>query len=750
MGNYKISKSKNKNRKSWSINFFHPLIVNENTQEIERVRRGTGLEDEAKVDLLIQDLNKLIDNPKYHHVGQKSTAIEDGIDPKAANIFYDHVSVKSQEEYYEKLNEKISLKNFPYHVVVDIEGFSGAGKTTLLAQLLGLNPEKGEEKVLATSVNKTTVSDTEFIVVNSTNYSLICTFKEKLKIEEYLKSLLINTTKNIIEMLSQNNNILNYDILKRNFIETRNQEFRLHYLLGSISIKKENDTERRRQSNFQYDKNTNTELETIFNGFISKVKNSWESFISSHSVSILNENELGSLYDEFLEEIHDFILSNVDTLLDMIENVISKFVDGSLVNKPSYNNGWIEYIYEENLDRDKCLSLLKILSSNEQSLFGKLVSPIVASLRVSGPFYPEWIEINNRDSYKFIFVDGMGLDHIIKGDFSITPEVNAKLKRADKILWVHNANSVIKTESNQLFEHLILTGQINKLLLAFTHLDLMLGSNLESIDAKIDHINANLDNSLAEMDSTKVSIVKRSLQKTKFYLDYLDKALSSPFEDTILELKDLIEEFNIKEKQIQLPPGKLEFSRIDLFLKLLDAAETFNNRWLSLLGYLPQSSPLAWQTIKALSRRYAIFNTYSYNGYSPMSDMLKNINIAVFEFIGQPINNYEEYFSKDSLEIIQSEFMKQISDSLDDYSLYRIFKTQANDWKIAFEYHGGGSTDTRRKKIREIIEKSLPTRKNNTENKELKLIITDILSQIENTFAEFNDNQNNFTIKFIE
>ncbi len=749
---YKVSKSKNKGRKSWSINFYHPMIIDEKTGNLERIRRGTGIEEEEKVDLIIEDLQKLINDISYHNSAKREVAIKQGINEKAVEIFYRDIYINNSLEYEKIREEYIPIDHLKDHKIIDIEGFSGAGKTTLLEQLLGLET-KGEQ-VLATSTNKATISNKEFIVSNEKDYSIVCIFKEKAKIEKYVKELIEGA---ILETIKNST----YDVIVRNFVETKDREFRLNYILGNISTRdKSIESSIYLSKTVKYDKckeegtRNNKELEVVLTDVISYAENEWREFLKGEDINIdkLPKRRKMELEIKFIEKImkSNRCVEFVERIMNMINIVIHRVLGDNLTYKEVNKNGWIDFIFAEKLDRKACLNILESVSSNKKNLFGHIITPIVESIRTKGPFIPRFID--QKDDYKFIFFDGRGLDHILKDAFSIPPEIGEKLRKADKILWVNNASEGIKYDAEMFFNHVEISGYSSKLYMAFAHFDRIQGEDFYGIESKVNHIVGNMNQVLDLLGGLKGENIKRKLNDKLFFLENLHKEIN--IEDdfmTIKELKDLIDKLKASKRQVTLYNQQLKYYEYLFPIDLIEATNKYNERWDALLGFQEDQSikALSPQTVKALSRRYAELNSLSYDGLSPVGDMQKYLIECIYKLVTKPNYFQKDFFiSEENKSHLVSIIMEKMSDKVYEVCKERILtlNRQTQLWYRAYHLRRGeGSTELRAEDIKEINRFAMPCYNISDENIEIKRFTNHLIKEVlkvvfEDVNREYNTN----------
>src|SRR5207248_9008645 len=109
---------------------------------------------------------------------------------------------------------------------------------------------------------------------------------------------------------------------------------------------------------------------------------------------------------EYIEENLDTVLREsdefheiVDTLIDEIEK---RFVHVEVGEFRRNRQGWPISWTWNTTDRLDFLRVLAQFTSNYAPLFGRLLTPLVNGIRVSGPFAPAW----GAPSAKLVLIDG--------------------------------------------------------------------------------------------------------------------------------------------------------------------------------------------------------------------------------------------------------------------------------------------------------------------------------------------------------
>jgi ACT-domain-containing protein, predicted allosteric regulator of homoserine dehydrogenase len=93
-------------------------------------------------------------------------------------------------------------------------------------------------------------------------------------------------------------------------------------------------------------------------------------------------------------------------------------------------------------------------SSNQARDFGRLLTPLVNGIRVSGPFKPYWAESGAR----LVLIDGEGLGHTPNSVATLSTNVRKRLDEVDAILLVDNAQQPMQAAPVSAMKTIAATG----------------------------------------------------------------------------------------------------------------------------------------------------------------------------------------------------------------------------------------------------------------------------------------------------
>jgi len=610
------------------------------------------------------DITKLVNNEEFHNSEGKDKAVQNGLHSLAIEAFYNYKDV--EKPLRNKQVVRKYLPNTKEHIKVNIKGPSGAGKTTLLGKLLNLDKSQ-----LATAVNKTTVGTREYIMEDSTTYSLCCTFLSQFEVQRQLQDI----TQRVIEILVDNIDIP-FKKVRSKFVDSTDQQFRIEQILGKVSEHNPND------------------ISQLFMKFIEDIKQ-----------LIQDEKQAyNDLSDEELEEIVLNILSckvSEDFQLQLFSNIQYKLVDLITKYPVAYEKnqfGWIDYIYENHMDKALFDELVYIFSSIKHSTSENLLTPLVDILRVKGPLYPGWVE--DKENYHLHLVDGIGVDHDQKDAITLPNHVTEEFLESDYIIWLENAANVTSNTVKLFFEEMERTKQLDKVILYYTHLDELKGDKFDDLDDKISAIDNNFENVFSVDDSSKKLLKKleKILPYKTFYFESLkEEALS---EDNQLNLKQTVaflkKPIN-KELSSEISIVLHENHLINNYLKIYDEF------WFSWNNVINATH---WSKFKAMTQRLAYTtNTYGYEHLLPV-EFRKNLLLDVFNYALENASIISNNVA--DLENISKVLTQAVASSLSNTMVQLIAKSKKLEWATSYQYKGSGSHYMRKEYVKGILQETLP------------------------------------------
>lgn len=708
---YKATAKQNPGRKSWLVEFRHPLRNDSNNKPGKKIRKGLDTEDAGVAINLAEQLTKLLAHETLWSIGSRAEATKH-YDDKVVEIFYGEISPRIQLPG--QVRDRILPlpgKNEGYAHVALI-GVPGAGKTTLLRQLMGTHPEI--ERFPSTSVNRTTTFPTEIAMREDGPYEAVVTFlsehETRFEIEESLSAAVVVAVNGEPHRIAQA------------FLEKSDMRFRLKYLLGDFSQEQIREID-------PYDDEIDTKLAEadLDAGLTDEEKLQNHNLLTSYIGRIRDlalrlreelEADQGVLDDmssedrnaalDLIEEqatTSDEFIELVSDVLDEIRTKFSSIANGRFEkNTTGWPSAW--YISEEQSNRRSFIQAVRYFSGISHQSWGKLLTPLVNGIRVTGPFKPEWAELPAR----LVLVDTEGLGHKASATADLPEQVLTLLHDADVILLVDSAkNSMTNFAAGKALEAVVNSGHTRKLSVVFTHMDAVKGDNLKG-QAKLDHVFSGLrnvvENQLARSVSTEAArYLLEHLSSNTFYVGRIDEADPRPAKPELLKL---LKHLCSAQPLVFQPAAFPEYSHDNLVLAIQEAAQDFRQQWKGTLGLVPNAEfkPKAWQTIKALSRRYA-------EGWDdgfvlqPTSNLVAALSSAISRFLETPIDWSGDPTPEQKREAIDR-IKTAVTRQLPKLGSRRLREQPQPTWQEAYSLRGAGSTLERRMKIESIYQRWVP------------------------------------------
>ena len=736
MASYTATAKRNQGRQSFVIEFRHPLITDNNGKKGRKVRRGLGTTDEQEAKELEHQLNQLLFDESWHSIASENRA-KDRFDNRIVEIFYCDIS--PSPIIFQELREKhLPLPKEEYKSVL-LMGVSGAGKTTLLRQLMGTDPKK--ESFPATSVNRTTTCETEVITSTNIEYQAVVTFLSEHETRFEIEEALSSAAERAIESNDEHR-------IAQELLESKDMRFRLKYLLGSWI---NNDEDEDEDDPFSDDESQETldgdesdsiseENRKIYFFFLQKIIARVNELATQQrkkieeelNISLMSSNS--SDRDALLETILDEIKQSkelADITDDILEEVKGKFllVKNGKVDKNT--TGWIRSWSYSTQDRQDFITAVKQFSGIHYKSWGKLITPLVNGIRIKGAFFPEFL----NDKSSLVLIDTEGLLH--KGGDSIREQLTRRFIEVDSILLVDDATKAMMYTEKAL-EAIASCGQTQKLCVAFTHMDNVKGDNLKNLASKKEHIFNGVKNVLGNTVSKNIgheaaNAMRKHLEDNTFYLGFLDRKEGKG------DLPELYKKLGIPipkkiEKRLH---NALNINGLELAIQA--ATQEFRYKWRTYLGIygLPRATELHslhWATIKALTRRYA--EGWGLNGldYSPIDDACASLRNGLSRFL-------EDALSVENIEeknILANQIREKLNPEITTFIINRLLVDAQQQWILAYQYSGRGSTHPRKMEIEGIYDKQIPIPQLPM-NKQANDLIIDIKVTLEKITSSFID-----------
>jgi energy-coupling factor transporter ATP-binding protein EcfA2 len=718
---YTASKSQTQNRPGWSINFRHPLRKDGRNKSGLKVRRGLGTTDPNEADLLVAEMNRLLGDERWWSITRKADASQE-FDARVVDAFYDDIEPVAADTRAVRDDLLPLPGRADGYSRVLLVGTTGAGKTSLVRQLIGTDPD--EDRFPSTSTAKTTISETE-IVIGEGAFRAAVTFFPETEIRVGIEECVFNACAAVLDRQSE-------DRIAERLLNHSDQRLRLSYVLGSgkspvAATKRGGDDDwdfapqivaeapappvSDDEAISQPDATANAKK---IAGYVDRVRD-----IAS-SIGQPALDALGIVYAEASPDDQDAALELLeveitqsnrfgDLVNDIVEDVLSRLdlvEAGKFVRKRS---GWPSHWTFETEDRDEFIQQVRWFSSNYAPAFGRLLTPLVDGVRVSGPLQPRFTD----EAPRLVLLDGQGLGHTPDSSASVATKITRRFSEADLILLVDNAQQPMQAAPLAVLSAIGTSGHYGKLAIAFTFFDQITGDNLPGPAEKRAHVMASARNAVGSLRETigggVVNALLRTVEHDAYMLGGLQWRTDRLPGAVQNELRRLVERF---ERAIA-PPKPLTvapiYNLLGLDFAVQAATQRFHDEWLTRLGLSVRSSvPKAhWTQVKALNRRI-VWGGDSYNSLQPVADIIKELQRQVSRFLDNPVRWTREPQNEEESQEALASVRQAVFTTLHEVARGRLIDEEQPDWNRAYELRGKGSTFNRAQSIRGIFADAAP------------------------------------------
>lgn len=718
---YSATKSRNQGREAWSVIFRHPSRLDVGTGKTgRRVRRGLGTASELEADRLVEQLNELLRTPELWEPTARASSVG-RFDARVIEIFYDGLEA-THIDFATVRDHQIPLPTTDqgYRKVL-LLGTTGAGKTTLVRQLLGTDPTT--ERFPSTSTARTTVADTEIIMTDAGEFRAAVTFMPRDEVIDYL-------AENVSEAALSVRRGRSDQEIARALLDHTSQRVRFSYVLGrgretltALETDELTDDEDLDDDDVTEGPDEGSELDPEEYGsldlsataqVIDNCVNAVRSMVNRYADDIADGVVLGKdderVLDELIEDALDTDLRQseefhrvVDDLIEEIEKRFSALGEGEFKRN---RQGWPVSWFGESNDRAAFIKLVTRFSSNYAPLFGRLLTPLVNGIRVSGPFGPNWAD----EPVRLVLIDGEGLGHTAKSISSLSTQVTEQLRAVDAVLLVDNAMQPMQAAPVAALKTVVVSGAAAKLHVVFTHFDQVKGPNLPTFSLQEEHVLGSIENVLKaigeELGPSAERVLRRRIERTPIFVGGIQERLNTTTKAgrrTAAQLNRLLSSLAHPETSTGTGPSRPVYDRMNLSLAVTEATKVFHSRWRGLLGLeMNLDAPKEhWARIKALSRRLA--EDWSQEGYgnlTPIADLSYFLQSQIYLMLQRPVR-WEGGGppSEAEQEVLLDAVVTSISEKMIEVSRRQLGDEVRLGWQQSYAQRGVGSTFGRARMI---------------------------------------------------
>jgi hypothetical protein len=295
----------------------------------------------------------------------------------------------------------------------------------------------------------------------------------------------------------------------------------------------------------------------------------------------------------------------------------------------------------------------------------------------------------------------------------------SRFPECDAILLVHKGDVPFSFEGGKALEAIGGAGQTSKTKMVFTRMDEVKGPNIKGWQAKQDYSFSGVrnvaDHQLAKSLTPDVArFMLARLENNGYYLGSLQQSEATAARPELLRLlRDLTSLVPPPAPKAAFP----DYGTFDLLvLALQKGVEGFRVPWRAYLNLQRHSDhrPLHWQSIKAVSRRYAEGFDDGYD-IRPASNLLNSMTLAIARFLENPIGWEGEPTSAEKREILDR-IKAAVSQKLGQFCTLQLRERAQPDWHVAYGFRGDGSTLDRKMKIESLYERWVPEPTNESDD----------------------------------
>ena len=697
-----------------------------------KVRRGLATADPQEADRLVAQLNEILRDESWWAIDRRAEA-EQKFNGAIVAAFFDDLEANptSSRQLRERFIPLPGAADDGYARAM-LVGLTGAGKTTLLRQLIGSDHRR--DRFPSTSTARTTTAEIE-IITGEPPYEAAVTFLSQQEVRGLVDECVNEASLAAVRELDDH-------AVTAALLEHPEQRFRLSYPLGTWEQKvPEAPREPTEESQFAFEDDPSREspeddnplaghervsisqVETnnrYLRDLVASVRELADSAGSATAARRGDRNAAGGADQR--QEWDDAFLDALagqegysEISLDIVDAIMMRF---DLIKQGKFDrdaSGWPLVWHYKDDDRDRFLEEVRWFTANHGQQFGRLLTPVVDGIRVTGPFSPTHASLS-VDHLRLVLLDGEGLGHSAKEATSISTRITERFRDVDLILLVDNAQSPLQAAPLELIRSAGTNGHGGKLAAAFTHFDLVKGDSLLSQKDKREHVDKTIKNALAglreSLGPAVTQVVEQRLNGNKFYLGGLDRPIRKippGFVEEIRRVLDVMQQSSARVSD-DIDAGPIyDLARLDLYLR--DAADGFKRPWLARLGieFDNATEKVHWARIKALTRRIANRWRDWYGDLKPKADFISHIQTCLSRWLDVPKGWTREPRTEAEGKEKINEIRREVSERVHALATRRLVESHLPAWRSAYLCSGPGSTWERATEMKGIYDAAAPS-----------------------------------------
>lgn len=576
-------------------------------------------------------------------------------------------------------------------------GTTGAGKSTLIRQLMGTS---AADAFPATSASKTTVAETELLLAPG-DYYAVATFMPLVEVRAYVEENVVNAGLAVFDDRPSTE-------IRARLLDHVDQRFRLRYLLGDpaedpVGAGDAADAEAGADQDGSGTAPEDERLSGNTAGIVSEIHRLLEEAIAAEVDAMVATGVATAETPE--EELHVLLkdrLADNSTVVEIVEFLISEIKARIEILAPAdvvtAGDGWPLYWRCHETDRTAFLKRLRTFGGNDHADFGQLLTPLINGIRVRGPFHPTWA----REIPYVMLIDREGLGHTPDSVSSLPSSTTRMFDEVDSIIIVDNAQQPMQAAPVAAMRQIAAAGHGDKLIVCFTHFELVEGPNLPNLDARRYHVIASVDQVLSaignELGYPTERLLRQRLDRNLYLLSHLHRTITEESDpDSYAELRWLLGQLRVEAEPLDLGDSLPSYSMHKLHLAVDDAVAAYLRYWELRLGVAmdPAIRPAHWSKVKALCVRYARRASDEYESMRPAGDLIAALTDSFRRFAADPDAWSAGVPDEDAEQHIYDSLTRRVNGQLRTLVNDRLFLDAAELWSEARDVAGVGAAQRR-------------------------------------------------------